>query len=91
MNAMIQVHIERLLLEGLPLAGPEAALLRSTLESELAALLAAHPLDRAPPEWRAGPDAAGQDAAGQDARALGRQAARSVYQSVRDKFQIPNP
>lgn len=39
----IELHIDRLVLDGLPMSGAEARVLRATLETELASLLATAP------------------------------------------------
>ncbi len=81
----IDVHIERLVLDGLPLEPGQAGLLRAALENELGRLLSEGALA---PRWDAGANAALLRAApitlsaGDGAAALGRHIAASVYGAV---------
>ncbi len=79
----LSLTIDRLILEGLPLAPGEERLLRAALETELARLLAEGGL---PAAWQAGGavpslSAPALDAIGGTAE-LGRAVARSVYSSL---------
>ena len=81
----VHVHIERLILDGLPLEWSQGPLVRAAIEQELTRLLAAHGLSDelrlggAVPRVRAGalPLARESHPAG-----LGRQIARSVYRGI---------
>jgi len=81
----ITVHIDRLILEGLPLTRRQGPLVQAAVELELARLLA---VDRLPVEARAGGAAPRANAAGFELRegthpaGLGQQIARTVYRSI---------
>jgi hypothetical protein len=81
----IRVHIERLVLEGVPLAPGEGPRLQAALEAELGRLIAAHGLDAgllsggARPALRAGTLS---PAPGDDAQGLGRGIARAVFEGI---------
>jgi hypothetical protein len=77
-----EIHIERLIVDGLPFAETDVRVLRSALETELADAFGAGIGD---PE-RAGDGTAGTEARGRVApgspASLGRQAARAIHRSV---------
>lgn len=82
----INLHIERLVLEGVELGPGQERPLRAALEGELARLLGAGGLA---PELRgggavprAGAGALGPGAAGEGPAALGRRIARAVYAGI---------
>ena len=81
----IQLHIERLVLDGLPLTRREGAVVQAAVETELARLLTAEGL---PPVLAGGgmtPSLAAPGVSftpGGDPAALGMQIARSVYGSL---------
>jgi hypothetical protein len=81
----ISVHIERVILEGLPVARAHGPLLQAAVERELADLLAAGGLAReltvggAVVRVSGGPLRLAQ---GSDPRRLGKQIARSVYEGI---------
>ena len=85
-NAAIHLHIERLVLEGLPVAPRQGALVQAALEAELARLLREGGLA---PAWRAdgaAPSASAdavQLAGESDPAQVGRQIARAVYGGLR--------
>ena len=81
----VNLHIERLVLDGLPLAASQGAQLRLAVERELARMLAENGLSA---QWRGG-GAAPQTPVQQfglapDARpaAIGRSIAQSVYRGI---------
>lgn len=81
----IRLHIERLVLDGLPSAGADRALLRAAVAGELARLLAAGGLDR---DLAAGGAVARLSAPpirfgrGERPDAIGRAVARSVHAGI---------
>lgn len=81
----INVHIERLILDGLPVAGSQTPMLQAAVEAELARLLAADGLGsklRAGgemPSVKAGNIQMASDSAPDD---LGRQIAQAVYGGI---------
>jgi hypothetical protein len=80
----IHLHIERLVLDGLPLSPADSTQVRGALHAELLRLIVSQGLD---PGLAAGavPSIAAppiHPAEGQDARALGRQIAQSLYRGV---------
>lgn len=81
----IELHIERLILDGLSLEKRHASLVRAAVEKELTRLIAAHGLGH---EWQSGGAVPRVSASGfQFANEihptrLGRQIARSVYSGI---------
>jgi hypothetical protein len=79
----ITVHIERLILEGLPLKGGDGAAVQAAVETELARLLTEKGLSRmstgAAPNVSAGPVALAKETKPAD---LGHQIARAIYASL---------
>jgi putative IMPACT (imprinted ancient) family translation regulator len=80
----INLHIERLVLDGVPLGSADVPLLQAAMEQELGRLLSSAP----PQEWSGGDIAqcAARPvhlAAGGSARAWGRQVAASLFSSIR--------
>lgn len=81
----IQVHIERLILDGLPLERRQGPLVQAAVEKELTRLLTVHGLGR---EWQSGGAVPRKRAAGIrlvnaiDPTGLGRQIARSIYSGI---------
>jgi hypothetical protein len=79
----VSVHIERLVLDGLPLAPGAAVQLQFAVEGELIRLLAEDGLDRASQgAFRSLPAPAFQYVGNSVPTDLGRQIARSVYESL---------
>lgn len=78
----VALHVERLVLEGLPLSGRDAPRLQAALEGELTRLLASAPL---PAAWQAGggvaamPRLSWQMPLGADPERMGRELARALY------------
>ena len=84
----ITLHIERLILEGLPVTGGQGPLVRGAVEQELARLLATHGLSDALRTGGAVPQVKGQDfeiAMGSPPARLGHQIAQSVYGGIGKK------
>ncbi|MBI2925763.1 MAG: hypothetical protein HYY24_08675 [Verrucomicrobia bacterium] len=82
----VHLHIERLFLDGFPLTGADAPHLRLALESELADLLRAQPLDTAGLRGQtisSLPVAQLRLDEPSHPRTLGRRAARSLYEMIR--------
>jgi hypothetical protein len=81
----IDLHIERLILDGLPVSSLQGARLRAAIEKELARLLSAHGLSDelrggiALPRVRAGAMRFGKD---QPPARLGQSIARAVYEGI---------
>ena len=81
----INLHIERLVLEGLPVTSSEGAQVRAAVEKELASLLAAHGLSHdlregvAVPRVRAGGIQIGKES---PPALLGQSIARAVHEGI---------
>jgi hypothetical protein len=79
----IDVHIERLVLEGLPISAGEGAVLKEAIQRELARALAAGGLSH---ELRAGGAFPRMRAPGarlsSEPRAVGERVARSIYRGI---------
>jgi hypothetical protein len=81
----IDLHIERLILDGLPVSSLQGAQLRTAIEKELTRLLSAHGLSNelrggiAVPRVRAGNMQFGKD---QPPAQLGQSIARAVYEGI---------
>ena len=84
----ITLHIEHLILEGLPVTGGQGALVQGAVEQELARLLTTHGLWDALRTGGAVPQVRGRDleiGTGNPPARLGQQIAQSVYGGIGKK------
>ena len=81
----VNLHIERLIIEGLPVASSQGTRVRTAVEGELARMVAELGV---PEQWRVGgavPRVIAQDftlASGERPDAIGRNIARSIYRGT---------
>ncbi len=81
----VNLHIERLILDALPVTAAQGPLVQAAMEAELARLFAAHGLAPNLQRGFAAPHAPGgtiQLTDGNDAGGIGRQVAQSVYGAI---------
>lgn len=80
----IKVHIDRLIMDGMPVKGHEGAVVQRAMEEELARLITEGGLSTEFASGRAYPEVPSRNisVSGSDAKGIGREIARAVYGGI---------